>query len=104
MPGNRDLWQEALGKRRLDKPRCMARTAARCWSCSGSRLKVNVTSNFRLFTNFFCSLERSGVNRIQGCSPIPSGAAAALAARPGLDTTHLEEKPSLTFSSSTPCT
>lgn len=32
------------------------------------------------------------------------GAAGSPPARPGPDTTHLEEKPSLTFSSSTPCT
>lgn len=34
----------------------------------------------------------------------PSGAAGALPAQLGTDTTHLEEKPSLTFSSSTSCT
>lgn len=115
VPVKRDLWQEAEGKRRLDKPRCMARVAARCWTCSGSRLKVKVTSNLRLFTNFFCSLGRSSVSRAQACSPAPSlaraqpsarpsGAAGALPARLGLDATHLEEKPSLTFSSSTLCT
>lgn len=72
-PGKRDLWQEAEGKRRLNKLRRMARTTARCWTCSGSRLKVKVTSNFRFFTNFFCSLGRSGVSRARGLLPCPPG-------------------------------
>lgn len=72
-PGKRDLWQEAEGKRRLDKPRRTASTAARCCTCRGSRLKVKVTSNFRFFTNFFCSLGRNGVSRARGTLPCPPG-------------------------------
>lgn len=45
----------------LSRPFCMAMAAARCCTCSGRRLKVKVTSNFRLFTNFFMSLEGVGV-------------------------------------------
>jgi len=60
MPVKRERWQEAEGKSTLSRPFCMAMAAARCCTCSGRRLKVKVTSNFRSFTNFFMSLEGAG--------------------------------------------
>lgn len=84
----RDLLQEAEGKRRLAKPCCMDKAAARCWTCSGRRLKVKVTSNFSLFTNLLFNLGRSGVSQARGTLPhglpCPSPPAPGLWHRVGL--------------------